>query len=102
MEQWDADFINGGQVHIEFGGNGHGVIRLGCIYGKINWWATTRHGEPAMEWCWEGISETMVEQSQGWAILKDGQLHGVIMLFGGDTNFVAERGTLSPPARKPK
>ena len=102
MEHWDADFINGGQVHIEFGGNGRGLIQFGCVYGKINCWATMRQGEPAMEWCWESQNEIIARQSLGWAVLKGGELHGVIMLFGGDTSFVAERGTLSPPPRKPK
>lgn len=102
MEQWDADFINGDQVHIEFGGNGLGSIQFGCVYGKINCWLTERQGEPAIEWCWEGQSEKTVGQNQGWAVLKGGELHGEILLFGGHASFVAERGTLGPPPRKSK
>lgn len=102
MEHWDADFINGGEVHIDFDSDGRGLIQFGCVHGKINCWLATRHGEPAMEWCWEGQSETTIGQSQGWAVLKGGELRGEILLFGGHTSFVAERGTLSPPRTKPK
>lgn len=97
MEHWDADFINRGVVHIEFGGDGRGLIQFGCVHGKINCWSATRHGEPAMEWCWEDQSETSIRQSQGWAVLKGGELHGVIMLPGGHASFVAERCKPSPP-----
>ena len=102
MDQWDLDFVNGGQIEVEFGGNGLGLIRFGCISGKINCWLATRHGEPAMEWCWEDQSEAIVGQSQGWTVLKGGQLQGVIMLPGGHASFVAERCKPSPPTREPK
>lgn len=102
MEQWDAEFINGGQVHIEFGNNGRGVLQFGCVYGEISCWLTTRHGEPAMEWCWEGSSETIARKSQGWAVLKGDAIHGMILLFDGEVSFVAKRNTLSTPPRTPK
>lgn len=98
MEHWDPAFVSGGQIEVEFGGSGLGLIRLGCVYGKINCWSASRDGDPAMEWCWEDQSETMVGQSQGWAVLKSGQLHGMIMLLGGDTSFVAEKvRSVRPP-----
>ena len=102
IEQWNAEFINGGQVHIEFGGNGRGVLQFGCVYGEINCWAATRHGEPAMEWCWEGRSEMIGRKSQGWAVLKGDELHGVIDFHGANANFVAKREVLGPAPRTPK
>lgn len=102
MEQWDDDFVSDGQIHVEFGDDEHGLIQFGCIYGSITCWLTVRHGKPAMEWCWEGSSKTVLSQRQGWAVLEDDELHGVIFLHGGDASFVAERKSLNSTPKRPK
>ena len=102
MEQWDENFINDGHIQVEFGEDDHGLIRFGCVYGNITCWLTARHGKPTMEWCWEGSSKKVLSQRQGWAVLKGDELHGVILLHGGNASFVAERRLLNSTPRRPK
>lgn len=53
---------------------------------------TTRDGEPAIEWSWDGNDENDPAQGRGWAVLKGGELHGMIFFHRGDeSGFVAER-----------
>ncbi len=54
---------------------------------------TTRDGQPAIEWTWEGNDEE--EEScfgRGWAVLKGDELHGMLFFHQGDeSDFVARR-----------
>lgn len=45
---------------------------------------STRDGEQAVEWTWDGNDEMAPAQGRGWAIIKDGDLHGTIFFHGGD------------------
>jgi hypothetical protein len=45
---------------------------------------TTRDGEPAVEWTWDGNDEMDPAQGRGWAVVKDDELHGMIFFHQGD------------------
>jgi hypothetical protein len=54
---------------------------------------TTRDGEPAVEWTWDGNDEMDPAQGRGWAVVKGDELHGMIFFHsaGDDSEFVATR-----------
>jgi hypothetical protein len=53
---------------------------------------TTRDGEPAAEWTWDGNDEMDQARGRGWAVLKGGELHGLIFFHqGDDSGFVVRR-----------
>src|SRR5438045_1685812 len=79
METWDEDYFNEEvQAFIEFEDNGTGHFQFGYVQGYMDRRLTTRDGEPAVEWSWEGNDEMDPAQGRGWAKLKDDELHGMI------------------------
>jgi hypothetical protein len=53
---------------------------------------TSRDGEPAIEWTWDGNDEMDDAQGRGWAVVKGDELHGMIFFHGGDdSEFVAKK-----------
>ena len=53
---------------------------------------TTRNGEPAVEWAWDGNDEMDPAQGRGWAVVKGDELHGMLFFHGGDdSEFVAKK-----------
>jgi hypothetical protein len=93
MSQWDEDFINA-EVHgfIEFDAQGGGEFQFGYVRGDMGCQLTTRDGEPAVEWTWEGNDEMDPATGRGWAVLKGDELHGMIFFHqGDDSEFVAVR-----------
>lgn len=64
---------------------------------------TTREGEPAVEWTWDGNGEMNPAQGRGWAVVKGDELHGKIVFHGSDdSGFVAKRATGKKASKKPK
>jgi hypothetical protein len=64
---------------------------------------TTRDGEPAVEWTWDGNDEMDSAQGRGWAVAKGDELHGMIFFHGGDdSEFVANKKSQVPIPKKPK
>lgn len=63
---------------------------------------TTREGEEAIEWSWDGNDEMDAAQGRGWAVVKSNELHGMIFFHGGDdSEFVAKKGKARPKSKKP-
>lgn len=93
MEQWDQDFVDEEEEgHIEFDDKGGGEFHFGYVHGHMDCRLTTRDGEPALEWSWDGNDEMDAAQGRGWAVLNDGELHGRLFFHGGDdSGFVAKR-----------
>ena len=93
MSAWDEDFINAEvRGFIEFDGDGGGEFQFGYVQGSMDCRTTTRGGEPAVEWTWEGNDEMDAARGRGWAVLKGGELRGMIFFHQGDeSDFVAER-----------
>jgi len=103
MSAWEQDFVDEEEEgYIEFDGKGHGEFHFGYVHGQMDCRLTTRDGEPAVEWTWDGNDETDPAQGRGWAVVKDDELHGMIFFHGGDdSEFVAEKKR-EPQPRKGK
>ena len=95
MSGWDEDYFNEEvQAFIEWEENGTGHFQFGYVQGSMDWRPTTRDGQPALEWSWEGNDEMDPAQGRGWAVVKGDELHGMIFFHqGDDSEFVASRPT---------
>ena len=71
MDQWDEDFINAEvQGFIEFDAQGGGEFQFGYVQGQMDCRLSTRDGELAVEWTWDGNDEMDPAEGRGWAVLK--------------------------------
>ena len=95
MSEWDEDHINAEvQAFIEFDAQNSGEFQFGYVQGRMDYRLTTRDGEPAVEWTWEGNDEMDPAQGRGWAVMKGDELHGMIFFHeGDDSEFVAKKAT---------
>ena len=93
MSAWDNEFIDEEeQGYFEFDGKGNGQFHFGYVDGNMDCRQTTRDGEPAVEWSWDGNDEMDAAQGRGWAVVKGDELHGMIFFHGGDdSEFVAKK-----------
>jgi hypothetical protein len=92
MSAWDEDYLHQEKpAFIEFTGGG-GRFHFGYVHGEMDCRGTTRDGQPAVEFSWEGNDEMDPAQGRGWAVLKGGELHGMILFHRGDeSDFVARK-----------
>jgi hypothetical protein len=102
MSAWDQEFIDEEEEgYFEFDGKGGGEFHFGYVHGRMDCKPTTRDGEPAVEWIWDGYDEMDPAQGRGWAVVKGDELHGTIFFHqGDDSEFVAQRS--GQPPSKPK
>jgi hypothetical protein len=95
MTEWSEDYFNEEvQAFVEFEAGGSGSFQFGYVSGNMDWRPTTRDGEPAVEWSWEGGdgADGTPLTGRGWAKLKDDRLEGIIVIHLGDeSGFVAKR-----------
>jgi hypothetical protein len=91
MSTWDEDYINEeeeGYFELDKGG---GEFHFGYVHGEMDCRLSTRDGEPAVEWSWDGNDEMDPAQGRGWAVVKGDELHGMIFFHqGDDSEFVAK------------
>ena len=105
MSAWEQDFIDEEEEgYVEFTDKGGGEFHFGYVHGQMDCKPTTRDGEPAVEWTWDGNDEMDPAQGRGWAVVKGAELHGMIFFHGGDdSEFVAKKkGKLPSNSKKPK
>jgi hypothetical protein len=104
MSAWEDDYLDEEvEAFIEFNDRGWGSFHFGNVQGQMDCRQTTRDGEPAVEWSWDGNAEMDAAQGRGWAVLRDDELHGMIFFHGGDdSEFVAKRTKQGPKANKAK
>lgn len=104
MEQWDQDFIDEEEEgYFEFDDKGGSEFHFGYVQGGMDCRLTTRDGEPAVEWTWDGNDEMDPAQGRGWAVVNGDELHGKIFFHqGDDSGFVAKRATGKKASKKPK
>src|SRR5947199_4699153 len=102
MSAWDEDYIDEEEEgFFEFDENGGGEFHFGYVHGHMDGRLTTRDGEPAVEWTWDGNDEMDPAQGRGWAVVKGDELHGMIFFHGGDdSEFVAKRATQKKEAKR--
>jgi hypothetical protein len=93
MSAWDQEFMDEEEEgYFEFDQKGSGQFHFGYVHGHMDCKPTTRDGEPAVEWTWDGNDEMDAAQGRGWAVVKGEELHGMIFFHGGDeSEFVAKR-----------
>ena len=93
MSAWDEDFIDEEEEgFFEFDDKGSGEFHFGYVHGRMDCRLTTRDGEPAIEWTWDGNAEMDAAQGRGWVVRKGDELHGMIFFHGGDdSEFVAKK-----------
>ena len=93
MSAWENDFLDEEvAAFIEFKDQGWGEFHFGNVQGQMDCRQTTRDGEPAVEWSWEGNAEMDAAQGRGWDVLKGDELHGMNFFHGGDDSvFVAKK-----------
>ena len=91
MSAWDEDYIDEEEEgFFEFDEKRGGEFHFGYVHGHMDCKPTTRDGEPAVEWTWDGNDEMDPAQGRGWAVVKGDELHGMIFFHGGDdSEFVA-------------
>jgi hypothetical protein len=95
MSGWDEDYIDEEEEgYFEFDDKGGGDFHFGYVQGQMDCRLTTRDGEPAVEWTWDGNVEMDAAQGRGWAVLNGDELHGMIFFHqGDDSDFVASKAT---------
>ncbi len=94
MSAWDEDYIDAEEGFFEFDDKESGEFHFGYVHGHMDCRLTTREGEPAVEWTWDGNDEMNPAQGRGWAVVKGDELHGMIFFHeGDDSEFVAKRAT---------
>ena len=93
MDQWEQEFVDAEvEGYVEFGPGGTGEFQFGYVQGGMHCRPGTRDGVPCVEWTWEGSDEMDPAHGRGWAVIKGGELHGLIALHGGDeSGFVATK-----------
>ena len=107
MDAWDREYIDlVVPGFIEFEPRSSGSFQFGIVSGGIDWRYGIREGEPTIEWCWNGWTETDPGSGRGWAIIAGKTLVGHIFIFGADdSGFAARRinpakKRVSRPARR--
>ena len=102
MSAWEDDFLDEEvEAYIEFNDRGWSDFHFGNVQGNMDCRQTTREGEPAVEWSWDGNAEMDAAQGRGWAVLRGEELHGMIFFHGGDdSEFVAKRAKAPKRPRK--
>lgn len=92
MDEWDREYVDlvvPGFIKFESGGDGS--FQFATVSGGIDWRLTIRDGETAIEWCWQGWSDTDPGSGRGWAIIAGTVLEGHIYIFGSDDSGFAAR-----------
>ena len=93
MSAWDEEYIDEQEEgYFEFDEKECGEFHFGYVHGHMDGRRTTRDGEPAVEWTWDGNDEMDPAQGRGWVVVKGDELHGMIFFHqGDDSEFVATR-----------
>ena len=83
MSAWDQEFIDEEEeCYLEFDQKYNGQFHFGYVHGQMDCRLTTRAGEAAVEWTWDGNDEMDLAQGRGWAVVKGNELHGGVGLAG--------------------
>ncbi len=101
MSAWDDEFIDDEEEgYFEFDQKDSGQFHFGYVHGDMDCRLTTRDGEPAVEWTWDGNDEMDPALGRGWAIVKGDELHGMIFFHGGDDSESVAKKTAKPSKGK--
>ena len=95
MEVWDREYLDlVVPAHIEFDDEQMGQFQFGTVRGWLDCRLGQRKALPAIEFSWEGESDTDPGSGRGWAILHDNLLEGRLYIHRADDSaFLASRAT---------
>ena len=105
MSAWEDDYLDEEvQAFIEFKEKGGGSFQFGYVQGLIDWRLTTRDGEPAVQWSWEGGdgADGTPLTGRGWAVLKNDELHGEFFIHDGDESALVAKRAKAPKGPRKK
>ena len=105
MSAWEDDYLDEEvPAFIEFEEKGGGSFQFGYVQGLIDWRLTTRHGEPAVEWSWEGGdgADGTPLTGRGWAVLENDELRGEFFIHDGDESELVAKRTKAPKGPRKK
>jgi len=91
MEQWDREFIDlEGPGHIAFAKGGNGSFHFGAVQGQLDCRVEEFAEEQRIQFSWIGNDEMDPVSGRGWAVLRNGELHGHLYFhLGDDSSFRA-------------
>lgn len=95
MSLWDQVYVDEEvEGYFDFGAQEAGSFQFGYVQGQVDYRMTTRDGQPAVEFSWEGgdAADGTPMTGRGWAVLTGEGLEGVIYIHNGDeSEFTAVR-----------
>jgi len=93
MDEWDRDYLDlVVPAFLEFRADGQGAFQFGTVAGFIDYRVVQRGADVAVEWSWEGRSDTDPACGRGWAKIEAGHLAGKIFIHqSDDSGFRAVR-----------
>jgi hypothetical protein len=95
MSAWEDEYLDEEvEAFIEFNDKGDGSFQFGFVQGQIDHRTTSRGGEHAVEFSWEGGdgADGTPLTGRGWAVMQNDELHGEFFIHQGDqSEFVAKR-----------
>jgi hypothetical protein len=103
MAEWDQEFLDlEVPAFVEFREDHVGAFQFGTVSGFLDCRLAQRDGKLAVEWSWEGNSDSDPACGRGWARIKDGELVGHIFIhLSDDSTFRAVRDDpVSPRSSK--
>jgi hypothetical protein len=91
MEQWNQDYIDlVVPGFITFGEDNLGEFQFGTVEGSLDCRIESYGEGERLEFSWEGSDEMDPASGRGWAMIKEGQLHGWLSFHEGDeSGFIA-------------
>ena len=85
MDVWSQDYVNlEVPGHFTFAKDNLGEFQFGTVRGWLDCRRGKVDGADRIEFSWEGQSDTDDACGRGWALIKDGELHGHIYIHCGD------------------
>jgi hypothetical protein len=85
MELWDKDYIDlEGPGFIKFDKGGKGHFRFGAVQGDLDCRVENYAETERIEFSWEGNNDADHACGRGWAVLRNGTLHGRLLFHRGD------------------
>ncbi|MBI4189052.1 MAG: hypothetical protein HY525_00775 [Betaproteobacteria bacterium] len=88
MEQWDQEFIDlEGPGHITFAKGGKGSFHFGAVEGELDCRLKDSAEGQRVEFSWTGHDEMDPVTGRGWAVVKNGELHGHLYFHLGDDSW---------------
>ena len=88
MESWDQEYVNiEVPGHFTFKKGGVGNFHFGLVGGEMDCCIEQDNERERIDFTWEGQDEMNSVSGRGWAVIKNGELHGRIFFHLGDDSM---------------